>query len=159
MNTKEIFEETGRLGNKVTKLHQELNEINNKYLELMDSCPHEFFLKIQDDHPRKLISYGTCFCPACGKLISIQSLEQLKGRPFNKSRVVFLDNLSLITDKETLQAIRVEVYNHFDFYYNNGNEDKLLVNRLEKVLKSKEHKYDIPLTLRKLNRNRQKESK
>ena len=82
MITKNIFEETGKIGYEINKLQSELEKLSIKCTEIMAICPHEIVFKYTDDHPRKTATDGSYFCPACGKTIRCYHKEQLSETPF-----------------------------------------------------------------------------
>jgi len=158
MNSKEIFEETGRIGNEISKLHKQLDKLNFKCLELMDSCPHEIVFKYKDNYPRKMLSDGNYFCPSCGKTIKCFSQDQLKQTVFEKSRVIPLTNLSLFGTPEVYHEIRNEVYDNYELYYDSKSNIKELSLRMEEILKDKQNIYESPeyVLKRSIRRNNKK---
>ena len=154
MDTKRVFEETGRLGNEIGRLHKQLDNINMKILGLMEECPHEIVFKYMDNHPRMLMIDGTYFCPACGKSIKCIKKEQLQESSFKDSRVIPLTNLSLFGTSEVHHTIRNEVYENMDLYYDSEADIDELSSRMEELLKDKEQRYESPAkALRKIRKN------
>ena len=150
MDTKKVFEETGRLGNEIHRLGKQLEKVNMQCLEMMEICPHEIVFKYSDNYPRMLIIDGTYFCPACGKSIRCIKPEQLQESSFKDSRVIPLTNLSLFGTSEVHHSIRNEVYQNMELYYNPELNIEELSCRMEKLLKDKEQRYEISAkTLRK----------
>ena len=151
METKKVFEETGRLGNEITKLHQRINDVNLKCLEIMNDCPHELVFKYNHNKPRKLLIDGYYFCPACGKLIECIDKEHLKKSPFKNSRIIELKNIAILSTKDNLKLMRTEVYSNFDFYYNHKEEKRKIQSKMETVIKENQTDYEIiPKSLRKV---------
>lgn len=140
METKEIFEETGRLGNEIKRLNSEIQKASSKCMDIMNDCPHEIVFKYHDNHPRKMVMDGTYFCPACGKGISCTLARQIQSTKFKDSKIIPLDNISLVGDKETLSAIRNEVYSNFDFYYSDKDINELS-SKMAEALKDYEYDY------------------
>ena len=149
MNTKDVFKRINRLNDESYVVEQLVKRINDDYNETMELCPHELVFMLHDNHPRKMHIEGVCFCPACGKMATIYDSKKLVESPFSSSRVVSLDNLSLICDKETLQGIRSEVSDNMELYYNDNISDYFLSIRMEEILKDREYKYNSPMVLRK----------
>ena len=149
MDTKKVFEETGKLGNEIGRLHKQLDNVNMKILGLMEECPHEIVFKYTDNHPRMLLIDGTYFCPACGKSIKCIKADQLQESSFKSSRVIPLTNLSLIGTSSLYHAIRNEVYQNIDIYYNLNTATEELSSMMEEQVKDQEQRYESPIkTLR-----------
>ena len=142
METKKVFEETGKLGNEIGKLHKQLDNVNMKILGLMEECPHEIVFKYTDNHPRMFMIDGTYFCPACGKSIRCIQSAQLKESQFKDSRVIPLTNLSLIGTGEVHHTIRNEVYQNMNLYYDTETSIEELSSKMEELLKDKEQRYE-----------------
>ena len=142
MDTRKIFEETGKLGNEIGKLQTQLEQVNLKCFKMMEMCPHEIVFKYIDNHPRKAMIDGSYFCPACGKSTGLV----IKGQtiPFEKSRVIALTNLSLIGSSDLYHTIRNEVYGNMDFYYNPNISTEELSSKMELILEDKQSKYQSP---------------
>ena len=153
METKKVFEETGKLGNEIGRLHKQLDNVNMKILELMEECPHEIVFKYTDNHPRKEIIDGSYYCPACGKYAHfIVAGQEL---PFKTSIIIPLTNLSLVASSDLYRTIRNEVYMNMDFYYNSETPIEELTSRMESLLEDKQTKYESPVkTLRKTRKNK-----
>lgn len=150
MDTKKVFEETGRLGNEIHRLGKQLEKINKQCYEMMELCPHDIVFKYSDNYSRMLMIDGTYYCPACGKTIECMQKAQLQESVFNDSRVIPLTNLSLFGTSEIHYIIRNEVYKKMELYYNPKMEIVELSDRMEELLKDKEQKYDnYTKTLRK----------
>lgn len=150
MDTKKVFEETGKLGNEINRLRKQLEKVNKQCLEMMEICPHEIVFKYVDNYPRMLMIDGTYFCPACGKTIKCVHPEQIKDSSFKDSRVIPLTNLSLYGTSEVYHTIRNEVYQNMELYYNLEIDIEELSNRMEELLKDKEQRYqNSAKTLRK----------
>ena len=144
MKTKNVFEETGKLGNEISRLHKQLDNVNMKILGLMGECPHEIVFKYNDNHPRMLMIDGTYFCPACGKSIRCVKPEQLQESSFKDSRVIPLTNLSLIGTSSLHYTIRNEVYQNMDTYYNANIATEELSSMMEEQVKDQEQRYESP---------------
>jgi len=147
MDTKKVFEETGKLGNEIARLHKQLDDVNIKILGLMEECPHEIVFKYRDDHPRKVGLVESYYCPACGKNSHFIVAEQ--EQPFKTSRIIPLTNLSLVASSDLYHTIRNEVYMNMDFYYSLETPIEELTSQMESLLEDKQTKYESPvLTLR-----------
>lgn len=142
MDTKKVFEETGKLENKINRIREQQEEVNKQCLEMMKICPHEIVFKYVDNHPRMLMIDGTYFCPACGKTIKCIHPEQIKESSFKDSRVIPLTNLSLFGTSEVHRIIRNEVYQNMELYYNSASVVEELSDRMEELLKDKEQRYE-----------------
>lgn len=142
METKEIFEETGKLGNEIKKIHKKLDNINLNIINLMKICNHDIVFKFRDNHPRKMLIEGRYFCPACGKSEKTSYYTNIKDTSFCNSRVIPLDNISLLGTPDDLQKIRIEVYNNFDFYYNKEIDTSALSKKMESEMKDNEYDYN-----------------
>ncbi len=147
MDTKKVFEKTGKLGNEIARLHKQLDDINIKILGLMEECPHEIVFKYSDDHPRKVRLVESYYCPACGKYSHFIVAGQ--EQPFKTSRIIPLTNLSLVASSDLYHTIRNEVYMNMDFYYSLETPIEELTSQMESLLEDKQTKYESPvLTLR-----------
>ena len=117
---------------------------------MMELCPHELVFKFSDNHPRKALNDASYFCPSCGKAIVFIQEKQLKETEFKTSKIISLTNLSLIGTNDVFSAIRNEVYNNIDLYYNSNVLKEELINKMESLLEDKQSKYKSPeLILRK----------
>ncbi len=141
METKKVFEETAKIGNEVKKMKEYYNKLSNRAKKLKDECSHEIVFKYNDNHPRKMYIDGNYFCPACGKTITCINFEDIRKSFFKNSRIIPLLDLSLIATKETYSAIRKEVYENMDYYYNTDNDIEDLSIRMEIVLQDLEYDY------------------
>ncbi len=142
MNTKKVFEETGKLGNEINRLSKQVENINKKFLELMEICPHEIVFKYMDNFPKMLMVDGNYFCPACGKTITLIKKNQFQQSEFKDSRVIPLTNLSLLGTNEVFHTIRNEVYSNMELYYNPEIDTDKLSDKMEELLKDKEKRYE-----------------
>ena len=155
MNTKKAFEETGRLGNEVTRLRRELEQVNGDILKIMKECPHEIVFKYHDAVPRMLHMDSNCFCPACGMTLQFIYREQIQKSDFKDSKVIPLERVSFLRKSENYRAIRKEVYDNMDVYYDPEAKVEDLAIRMESILKEIEieHKHNI-LVLRRNARSK-----
>ncbi len=144
MNIKNIFEESSKIGYEMSKLQSELERLSIKCTEIMATCPHEIVFKYTDDYPRKAVTDGSYFCPACGKTIRCYHKNQLSETSFNSSRVIPLTDLSLFGTSEVHDIIRSEVYNNIELYYNKEIPVNRLSFRMQELLRDKENKYERP---------------
>ncbi len=151
MEEREILEKSIELDNKTEKIKKEIEKINIEYRGLKDSCKHKIVFRLKDNHPRKVNIDGTYFCPACGQNIEFFFKNEYKYSCFKDSKVVLLDNLSLICDRNTLLKIKNEVLNNYDFYYNCKEINELRV-RMEDVLKDSQNVYKKEHILSKRNK-------
>ena len=155
MDTRKIFEETGRLGNEINRLGKQLDKLNKQCFEMMEACPHEIVFKYIDDHPRMLSIDGRYFCPACGKTVKCMKSKDIQNSSFKNSKVVPLTNLSLIGTSELYHTIRNEVYQNIEFYYSQDKPIEELSIRMEDVVKDQEaRKEDIVQVLRRVRNNK-----
>ena len=155
MDTKKVFEETGKLGNEINRLRKQLEKVNKQCLEMMDICPHEIVFKYNDNHPRMLMIDGTYFCPACGKSIRCVKPKELLKTPFKESRIISLSNLSLFGTSDVYHTIRNEVYENIDLYYDSKSTSEELSSKMEDLLKDREQRYEAPVkVLKKFKKNK-----
>ena len=141
MSTKKIFEETGRLGNKIREEKKIIDKLHNDCLKMMEICSHELVFKYINKHPRKMIIDGYYFCPACGKNIRCIDNEMLNKSVFSKSRIIDLTNLSLEGNKDVFSSIRKEVYTNIDYYYDKEIDEDTIASTMEKILFDKQTTY------------------
>ena len=141
MSIKEMFEETGRLGNKIRKEIEIINNLHKECLKMMDICSHDLVFKYINKHPRKIIIDGYYFCPVCGKNIRCIDKEALNKSIFNKSRIIDLTNLSLEGSKDVFSSIRREVYANIDYYYDKEIDEDTLASTMEEILFDKQTTY------------------
>ena len=141
METKKVFEETKTLEDKIMELRSLLAELNLKYKDVVEECHHEIVFKYNDNDPRKMIIDGNYYCPACGKLIKCLNKGDKNKSVFKYSRVIPLKELSLRSTKEVLEAIRTEVYNNMELYYDNDIKETTLSSKMEELLKDKQSEY------------------
>ena len=136
MDTKKAFEESGRLGNEVTKLRRELEHVNMNILKIMDECPHEIVFKYHDPTPRMLAFDSRCFCPACGKTLNFLSINDIEKTEFRNARVIPLLHLAPSLRSESYRAIREEVYTNMDLYYDPNSDIEELSTRVDNILRN-----------------------
>lgn len=144
METRKIFEETGKIGNEIGRLREKIEDLNTKYLEMTELCPHEIVFKYNDNHPRKMMIDGTYFCPACGKVIKCFGIDQIYDTQFKDSRIIPLSNLSLLGTPEVHRMMRNEVYENMDTYYDSIFSVQELSSKMEDILKDKQYEYENP---------------
>lgn len=144
METRKIFEETGKIGNEIGRLREKIEDLNTKYLEMTELCPHEIVFKYNDNHPRKMIIDGTYFCPACGKAIKCFGMDQIYDTPFKDSRIIPLPNLSLLGTPEVHRMMRNEVYDNMDTYYDPIVSIQELSLKMEEKLVDLQTRYEEP---------------
>ena len=144
MRTTKVFEETNELGEEIVKVNELLANLYLKHEIIKELCDHEIVFKYLDNHPRKKKVDGNYFCPACGKTIRCFGDEEINETNFSNSRIIPLNNLSLLGTKEVYQAIRNEVYNNIDLYYNPHVTIQELSFRMENLLKNYQVFYEIP---------------
>ena len=144
MDTKKIFEETGKIGNEIGRLREKIENLNMKYLAMTELCPHEIVFKYNDNHPRKKVFDGTYFCPACGKIIKCFGIDMIYDTQFKDSRIIPLTNLSLLGTPENHHIIRNEVYDNIDLYYDPVISIQELSSKMENLLKDMQYEYVSP---------------
>ena len=155
METRKIFEETGKIGIEIGRLREKIEDLNIKYLEMTELCPHEIVFKYNDNHLRKMMIDGTYFCPACGKTIRCFGIDQIYDTPFKDSRIILLSNLSLLGTPEVHRIMRNEVYDNMDTYYDSIVSAQELSSKMENILKDKQYEYENPeKVLKKTRRNK-----
>lgn len=155
METRKIFEETGKIGNEIGRLREKIENLNTKYLEMTELCPHEIVFKYNDNHSRKMMIDGTYFCPACGKAIKCFGIDQIYDTQFKDSRIIPLTKLSLLGTPEVYRIMRNEVYDNMDTYYDSIVSVQELSSKMEDILKDKQYEYENPKkVLKKTRRNK-----
>ena len=150
MEIKEIFAETGKLGNEIDRLGGKLQQVYKECLEMMELCPHEIVFKYNDNHPRKMMIDGIYYCPSCGKVIRCIKKDEIKDTPFKDSQIIPLIDLSLLGTPEFHRIMRNEVYENMDIYYNSTVSTQKLSTKMEELLKDKQYKYESPLKVFKM---------
>ena len=140
MKTKKVFEETEKLDNRLKQLTEERKEINLSFAKMIEVCPHEIVFKFNDNCPRMML-IDKYFCPACGKALQISGEKNIEKSPFKDSRVIPLNNLSLLGTNEDYQTIRKEVFSNYDMYYDPDANTEELSKRIEELLV--ERQYDF----------------
>lgn len=153
MKTKEVFEEKDKLEEEINKVQELLNRLNNKSNEITKLCQHEIVFKYKDNYPRKMAFDGNYFCPACGITIKCFNKEQIKESIFNNSRIIPITHLSLFGTKEVYKAIKKEVYDNYDLYYDYIIPEEELSYKMEEELRDKQLTYEGPeISIKKLTR-------
>ncbi len=118
MVTESVFRRREELENEYKKLNEQLVELITEEEALQERCQHSLVVFLNDDSPRRNPIAGTCFCPACTKTLQIIKEEHLEKSIFGKSDILDIRELSLLPNRETLKAIRDEVYDKYEIYYN-----------------------------------------
>ena len=144
METKAVFEQTLRLGDRLKELGKEIDSLNQSCLRLMTLCPHEIVFKYTDNHPKEFFIDGNYYCPACSKTIKLFQASDIKESPFKESRIIPLTNLSLLGTDFIYFLIRIEVFFNIDIYYNKNISIEELTKRMENVLKDDQYDYTPP---------------
>ena len=142
MNISQIIKKSAELEKEKNRLKDKLQKINIDCYRLMEECSHELVFRYNDNHPRKMIIDGNYYCPICGKNVELIFKNQYLDTCFKKSKIIYLDNLSLIGDSKTLLKIKEEVLNNIDFYYNSKDINEIR-NKMEDSLK--DFQYDSHL--------------
>ncbi len=140
METKKVFEETEKLDNKLKELNKERKEINLGFAKMIEVCPHEIVFKFNDNSSRKML-IDKYFCPACGKALQITRENIIENTPFKESKVIPLNNLSLLGTNEDYQTIRNEVLSNFDMYYDPNANIEELSKRIEELLTETQYNF------------------
>lgn len=157
METKKVFEETGKLGNEISSLERRLESIIEKCYEVMEICPHELVFKYNDNIPRLMIIDGNYYCPACGKNMRFYKKGDIEQTDFRNARVIKLTRISLVGTSNLLHKIRNEVYQNMDIYYNSELDESELAERMLEVVKDEEQVYEEPVVkIRKRSKNTRK---
>lgn len=153
MNNNNILAMTKKLENEKEKAELKLMKMKIKIEieRVIDLCPHEIVIKYSDNHSRKLIVGGNYYCPICGKSIGTNNNEFFSKTAFKNSRVIDLNNISLMGNSETLHNIKKAVIGNIDLYYNSNATDEELASRLEETLKSNIYDYHKMTLNRKIN--------
>lgn len=142
MKAKDIYEVKDRLEQERQRKLLELEHVNQDIRELMELCNHEVVFQYHDNHPRKMILLGTCYCPACGKKLAITAETPIQETPFKDSRIIVLKNISLLGTEKTLRVLREEVKSNMDIYYSPNSNLEELSSRMEGLLQKQEYDYD-----------------
>ncbi len=145
MNSKEVFIETGKIGNEISTLHKRIDVLNARCVQIMEICPHDIVFKYKNNHPRKMPYDGDYFCCACGSTIRCYHTGDIRNTAFKDSRVIPLTNLSLFGSHELYRTIRNHVFDNFDKYYNKSTPINELEEDMEEVLKPLEDSYENPV--------------
>ncbi len=140
METKKVFEETEKLDNRLKELNKERKEINLGFAKMIEACSHEIVFKFNDNSPRMML-IDKYFCPACGKALQISGENNIENSPFKESRVIPLNNLSLLGTNEDYQTIRNEVLSNFDMYYDPNANIEELSKRIEELLTETQYNF------------------
>lgn len=153
MNTKEIYKQTILLETEKEKLEELLDKLDNKKIEMMKLCSHDLVFKYKDNYPRMMCIDGYYFCPACEKIIKSFNKDKMKETQFKNSKIIPLTNLSLFGSKEVHNEIKNEVFNNYDYYYDDKKSIEEISSKMESVLEGKQIKYESPeKTLKKMKR-------
>lgn len=118
MNLRQYYEETAKQESELIETRKRLEEQITAYNELRGICTHSIIFKFKDNYPTDRPIDGNYFCPACRLVIECASKEQLKNTKYRESRVIPLLNLSLRNGRVVHDAIREEVFQNLDLYYN-----------------------------------------
>jgi predicted translin family RNA/ssDNA-binding protein len=152
METKKVFELKERIDQDLIDNEKKREELDNLSREVMNHCAHELVFKYNDNYERKMIVYGNYYCPACGKIIRVFLKNQIEETAFRSSRVISLDRIYLSGTKEAIDAIRREVIDNVDLYYNPNNSSEELARRMESKLVN--YQCDSKYTSRVLSRRK-----
>ena len=140
MNIKNYFDETTKVENELIEANKKLEQISSTYHDLRGICTHRIIFKYKTNFPRENQIDGDYYCPACRLVIECARPEHLTQTKFRESRVIPLLNLSLRNGRNVQDAIREEVYNNLELYYNPDVPIDELSTKMEGILQ--EHHYD-----------------
>lgn len=118
MNLKQYFDETTKAENELIETRQKLEQQITAYHDMRGICTHNIIFKYKDNYPREEKPDINHYCPACRLVITCKDPKQIAQTKFRASRVIPLLNLSLRNGRNVHDAIRNEVYDNLDFYYN-----------------------------------------
>lgn len=140
MNTKKVIEVNRNIREARDKEITYLKTISEYMQEIMNACPHELVVRLRSSHHRKMLAGSSYYCPACDMMyFNLPDYQGLVQTQFSHSKVLDLSQLTLLTDKDTLDTIKDEVLKDYDGYLNGSNLDEL-----KETLKAKEYDYDEP---------------
>ena len=137
MITESVFRKRKEIELKYKILNQELAELLVEEEKLQDRCQHLLVVLLNDDYPKKHPIAGTCFCPACTKTLQILKEEHLSKSIFGKSDILDIRKLSLFPTRETLNAIKKEISDNYELYYN------MSIPSLESLMIEKLSDYEV----------------
>lgn len=140
MDIIKYFDETIRLDKELTEARQKYERLIDEYHDVRKVCTHDIVFKFVDNQPRKTNLDGYYFCPACSLVIECTQKEQLLKTKYKNSRIIELPNLFLRNGKIVHHAIRQEVYDNIDLYYNTNISKEALSEKMESVLEP--HHFD-----------------
>lgn len=140
MNLRQYYEETTKQENELIETRKRLEEQITAYHDLRGICTHSIIFKFKDNYPTDRPVDGNYFCPACRLVIECASKEQLKNTKYRESRVIPLLNLSLRNGRVVHDAIREEVFQNLDLYYNPEASIEELSAKMEDAIA--EHHFD-----------------
>lgn len=144
MDTRKIFVRKSKLEDELTRLNEEIEQVNYQLSGLTEICNHEIVFKYTSNHPRKIGIADSYYCPACCKTIKCIRKNQIEETAFKESKIIPLTNLSLVGTSEVHDTIRNEVHRNFDYYYNQDTPVELLSASMEGKLTDLQTKYEIP---------------
>ena len=142
MKIVDVFNEVEILKIKRNRLIKELEKNNLEKLKIQELCNHELVFNYHDNILRKAVIDGSYYCPACGKVIEFINQDQINNTVFKNSRIIPLNNISLIGTKDVHDAIRNEVYSNIKYYYNFNITDEDLSNKMEELLAEYQCSYE-----------------
>lgn len=144
MELKKYFDETSRIENELSQTRKQYERLIDTYHEVRKLCTHDIVFKYLDNRPRMATIDGNYFCPACNLVIQYAEKRQIETSKYKNARVIPLLNLSLSDGKDLHNAIRQEVYENLDLYYDKEVSVEELSSKMEGVLASHHHDYINP---------------
>ena len=124
----ELYRDHKLFEEKIFKINTEMNVIRDK-------CPHEMVIIFSDHLPKMIDNLCHCYCPFCGKTLSIYTGHGINKTIFATSKILDLTE-TVIESKEELDIIQDEIISNYP-YYKNNNDIKELETGLINILKEK----------------------
>ena len=150
MNSLGIIKMYNDLDNEEGVLKYKLSQTKKLKDKLEHICEHEVLVKWLVGLNKASTLVAEYYCPACG--MKKNMCYSRENEIFFKSQIIYLTNINLIDDLETLHQIREEIINNYDFYYDENISEKEKAFKLYDKIKDYEYFEDIGLKLEKRNR-------
>lgn len=144
MNIRKYFEETTKKENELLEARQKLEQITSIYHDLRGICTHNIVFKYKSNYPHENKIDGDYYCPACRLVYECAKEGQILQTKFSHSRVIPIMNLSLRNGKNVQDAIRKEVYENIELYYNPDIPVDELSSKMEDAIKEQHFDYLNP---------------
>ena len=124
------------------ELNKKLETNANNLSNLQEECTHELVLAFDDHKLHKIGPIYNCFCPACGKIISIYQNHEIEKTDFKDSKIIDLTHLPISAFEGYFSSILEYIFNNYDYCYSDDASKEEITENLLNYLNIEVEKKD-----------------